>query len=115
MASVTDQRSGKRFDYRVGMVTRGDQAFVLVGQGKNFVPNQDFFDVAQSIRKLKPSEHKLAKGRKIKLVRAKSGDTVAGLAKRSNLSSYAESQIRLINDLYPSGEPQTGQWVKIIE
>lgn len=115
VASVKDQRTGRQQDFRVGMVTRGNQAFVLMGQGKSYIPNQSFFDVAESIRRLRPDEQKLAKGRNIKLVKAKRGDTIAKLAKRSNLSTYAESQLRLINDLYPSGEPKAGQYMKIIE
>ena len=64
---------------------------------------------------LKKSEEPLAKGRRIKLITAKSGDTIAKLAKRSNLSDYAEAQLRLVNDLYPDGEPTPGQIIKIIE
>ncbi len=115
VATVSDQRTGQQQNLRVAMVTRGNQAFVLSGVGKTQLPNQEFFEVAKSVRRLKSSERKLAEGRNIKLVRAKAGDTVASLAKRSNLSQYQEAQIRLINDLYPSGEPKAGQWVKIVE
>jgi len=114
-ATISDQRSGRKTDMRVAMVTRGNQAYVLSGLGKTQLPNQEILSVAKSVRRLKPSERKFAEGRNIKVITARRGDTVAKLAKRSNLSQYQEAQIRLINDLYPSGEPRPGQKVKIIQ
>ena len=115
LATISDQRTGQKQNLLVGMVSRGGQAFVLNGAGRTQLPQQNFLKVAKSIRKLKPGEVKLATGRRIELIEAKRGDTIASLAKRSNLSSYAESQIRLINSLYPSGEPKPGQMIKIIK
>ena len=113
--TIVDQKTGQTMNYRAAMITRGQQAFIITGLGKSELPNQTFFDTATSIRKLKSSELKLAEGRNIKLVKARRGDTVAKLAKRSNLESYAEAQIRLINNLYPDGEPKAGDLIKIIQ
>jgi len=115
VATVSNQQTGQQRNLRVSMVARGGQAFVFTGLGKNTLPNQSFFDVVKSVRRLKGGEDKLAQGRRLKVVTAKRGDTIAKLAKRSNLTSYAEAQIRLINNLYPSGEPAVGQKIKIIE
>jgi len=115
VATVSDQRTGQQQNLRVSMIARGNQAFIFTGLGKDTLPNQSFFDVTRSVRKLKKSELGLATGRKIKLVKAKRGDTIASLAAQSNLSKYAQAQLRLINDLYPSGEPKAGQMIKIIE
>ena len=114
LATISNEQ-GQQSNVRVGMITRGNQAFVLTAQGNNFVPDQSFFNVAQSIRRLKPEERKFATGGRIKLIKARQGDTVRSLAQRSNLNDYAESQIRLINNLYPDGEPVAGQMIKIIE
>ncbi len=114
VATLSDANSGQTQDLRVAMVTRGNQAFVLSGLGKTELPNQEFFGVAKSIRRLKSSERVLAEGRNIKVITAKRGDTVRSLARQSNLDSYQEAQIRLINGLYPDGEPKAGQLVKII-
>ncbi|MFT6407283.1 MAG: putative Zn-dependent protease [Arenicella sp.] len=114
IASAKDPKTGQQQRYRVSTVTRGDQAFVMTGLGKTQLPNKTFFDTTKSIRKLKPSEISLAEGRNIKLVTARRGDTIASLAKSSNLDKYAEAQIRLMNDLYPRGEPKIGQLIKII-
>ena len=100
---------------RIAMLNRGNQAFFISGLGKSSLPNQTFFDVTKSVRKLRSNELALASGRKIKLVTAQRGDTIRSLAAKSNLDTYAEAQIRLINDLYPDGEPTPGQLIKIIQ
>lgn len=115
IATAQDPKTGQQQRYRVSTVTRGGQAFVMTGLGKTELPNQTFFDTTKSIRKLKPSEIALAEGRNIKLVTAQRGDTISSLAKSSNLDKYAEAQIRLINDLYPRGEPKVGQKIKIVK
>lgn len=115
IATVQDQRTGQQQNFRVSTVTRGSQAFVITGLGKTQLPNQSFFNTTKSIRRLKASEVKLAEGRNIKMITARRGDTIASLAKSSNLDQYAEAQLRLINDLYPDGEPKPGQRIKVIE
>jgi predicted Zn-dependent protease len=49
------------------------------------------------------------------VIKARAGDTFAALAKRSPLNTYAELTLRLINDKFPTGEPDTGETIKIIE
>jgi len=115
VATMTSQQSGQSQNIRVSAIKRNGQTFVMQGLGKSQLPNQTFFNTTASVRDLKKSELPLATGRKIKLVTAKRGDTIAKLAKQSNLSKYAEDQIRLINDLYPGGEPTLGQRIKIIQ
>lgn len=113
VATITSNEQQQ--NVRVSVVGRGEQAFVFTGLGKDSLPNQSFFDVTTSVRRLTASEQNLASGRKIKLVRAQAGDTVASLAQRSNLDEYAQAQLRLINDLYPDREPTAGQMIKIIQ
>jgi len=115
LATISDKTTGQTQNMLVSMITRGNQAFVISGLGKTVLPEQQFYQVAKSVRKLKNSEKSLATGRKIKLVKAKRGDTIASLSKRSNLDSYAQAKVRLINGLYPDGEPTVGQMIKIVE
>ena len=100
--------------FRVTSVPHGDHAFIVAGFAKENRPDQDFLDTAGSIRKLESSEIKLATAKRINLVRAKSGDTFEKLAARSDLGKYAEDQLRLLNGMYPDGEPRAGQLIKII-
>ncbi len=115
VATISDQNTGQQQNLRVAMINRGNQAFLLSGVGKTAMPTQEVLDVAKSVRRLKSNERKLAEGRTIKLVRVKAGDTIASLARASNLDDYAEAQLRLINDLYPSDEPKVGQLIKVIK
>ncbi|WP_423908564.1 M48 family metalloprotease [Candidatus Spongiihabitans sp.] len=101
--------------YRVVTVPHQGYVFVVAGFAKSQRPDQLFVDTATSIRKLKNSEHTLAQAQKIRLLRAKSGDTFALLAKQTDLGRFAEERLRLLNGLYPDGEPANGQLIKIIQ
>lgn len=52
--------------------------------------------------------------RRIQFVRAANNATWAQLAAHLNLGPYGEQELRLINGHYPRGEPQNGDWIKII-
>jgi predicted Zn-dependent protease len=39
---------------------------------------------------------------------------MAALAKRSKLPGDALGTLRLLNNLYPSGEPAAGDWLKVV-
>ena len=109
---------GKR-ETRVSAIHYGQNAYVFFGATKEpaaltrFDP--DFIATAASLRPLKPAEKVMAEGQRVRLVRARTGDTFASLAKASPLSDYSESTLRLINDKFPDGEPQAGEHIKIIE
>ncbi len=100
---------------RVAAVFHGDSVLVVNGFAKSGLPDQEFFRTVSSIRKLNKKERELASEKKIKLLRVQPGDTFARLAKNSRLTRYAEDQLRLLNGLYPDGEPKPGQLIKIIQ
>jgi len=68
-----------------------------------------------SFHAITPAEMQAARPYVLKLVSAQPGATMASLAATSPLGSDAESQLRLINDLYPAGEPSPGQRLKIVQ
>ncbi len=102
---------------RAATVFEGKRAYVLIGAHKdrNKLPGDEFFETVKSIRKLKQAERELAKGQRIRIVTAKPGDTFEQLAEQSSLPNYAEAQLRLLNGMYPEGEPEAGQLIKIVE
>ena len=89
----------------------------IVGKDQTALNNNDGagFATIRSMRKLKRSERKLAEAKHIKLIRAKPGDTFSKLAKRSSISKHAVEQLRLLNGMYPDGEPKAGQLIKIVQ
>jgi predicted Zn-dependent protease len=68
-----------------------------------------------SFRAITPAEKLAARPHVLQLITAQAGTTMAGLARQSPLGADAESQLRLMNDLYPSGEPKPGQLLKIVQ
>ena len=68
-----------------------------------------------SFHALTPAEKRAARPYVLQITAAQPGTTMAGLAQHSPLGADAESQLRLMNDLYPSGEPKSGQLLKIVQ
>jgi predicted Zn-dependent protease len=60
-------------------------------------------------------ERALARPLRLRVVTAPPGLTFAELARRSPLGKFAEGHLRVINGLYPAGEPVAGQPLKIVE
>lgn len=106
-------------DTRIAALFKDKQVFQILAAAKDAdllkKYDKDFLATVSSVRKLRDNEKKLAKARKIKLITAKRGDTFAKLAKNSPVTSHAEEQLRLLNGMYPDGEPIPGKPVKIIE
>jgi predicted Zn-dependent protease len=68
-----------------------------------------------SFHTLTPEERQRARPYVIRLTQAQPGTTMAQLAAQSPLGKSAEAQLRLMNDLYPAGEPRAGQMIKIVQ
>ena len=108
-----------RRDTRVSVLFHGPKAFVLLGTtreaGELDKYDARFLKTAASLRPLSESEKQLADGLRIRVKQAGAGDTFAQLAKKSPLSDYSESILRLVNAKFPAGEPKTGETIKVIE
>ncbi len=100
---------------RVAAKFHGEHVLIFNAFSKSELPDQPLFETVESARTLTMEERKLSSNKQIKLIRAKSGDTFAALAKSSSLDNYAEDQLRLINGKFPDGEPVAGQLIKIIQ
>ena len=68
-----------------------------------------------SFRAITPAEKLVARPYVLRLITARPGLTMAALARQSPLGGDAVSQLRLLNNLYPSGEPKPGQLLKIVQ
>lgn len=67
-----------------------------------------------SFHAITPAERRAARPHVLQLLTVQPGMTMASLARQSPLGADAESQLRLINGLYPSGEPKPGQLLKVV-
>ena len=70
---------------------------------------------ARSFHAITDAERARAKPMTIRLITASADTRFAALAKSSPLGKNAESHLRLMNNLYPTGEPAPGQLIKVIE
>ena len=112
---------------RVGAIFLGDaassgavvKAFVLVGQAKTaeqFRRHAAAFDSTfKSMRTFAAADRAAAEPLRMRIITATTATRYAELAKRSPLGRTAEAQLRLMNAQYPSGEPVTGQKLKVVE
>jgi predicted Zn-dependent protease len=106
-------------DVRVAVLFQNNRAFTIFGAAKDNAAfprlDEQFLAAARSLHALTDKERALAEGLKLRVVKARPGETFAALAKRSPLSDYAELTLRLINDKFPTGEPVAGELIKIVE
>lgn len=61
-----------------------------------------------------PRQRRVQGDTEIHYVKATGKATYAKLARQLGLGKYGADELRLINGHYPGGEPQAGQWIKII-
>lgn len=103
---------------RVAAIVRGDQAFLFIGAFRGRGPleryDQQFVQTIRSFRPMTGADKKNAEPLRIRLVRARQGDTYARLAQDSPLGEEAEARLRLLNAQWPEGQPQAGQWLKVV-
>jgi predicted Zn-dependent protease len=116
-AATTVQRSGRPIYATV--VFLGENAYLVAGTAKQssvysrYAP--EITAAARSFHPITDAERKLAEPLRLKLVKAKKGDTFASLAHGSPLGRNAEGYLRLMNGAYPRGEPAPGQTLKVVE
>jgi len=109
---------GKR-TARVAAVFYRNRAFVFVGASKNDIQpppfDDEFLETVKSLHPLAEKERRLAQPLRLHLLQVTPGMTFAKLAQQSPIANHPESQLRLLNHLYPKGAPQPGQWIKVVE
>lgn len=103
---------------RAAVILKGDKAYLFVGavKGRAATVEDDALFVAaiNSFRPLQPAERTLAEPLRLHLVRVAPGQTLTSLAADSGLVTDAEATLRLLNNLYPQGEPRPGDWFKTV-
>lgn len=103
----------------VAAINFNNTQYLLAGMAKDGTTyNQNrtaLKDSINSFRSISQQERQLAKPHVIRVIQAQPGMTMASLAAQSPLGWSAESQLRLMNDLYPAGEPRPGQLIKIVQ
>ena len=104
---------------RVAVVFLGKNAYAIGAQAEDSQTMNRYqpeIDAAQqSFHAITDGERALAQPLTVRVITAHAGLTFAELARTSPLGNHAEGYLRVINGMYPSGEPVAGQALKIVQ
>ncbi|XOV87685.1 MAG: M48 family metalloprotease [Pseudomonadota bacterium] len=94
-------------------------AYILTGAGqydlRNIASDRDFIATIFSFDRMSKEDFREARSPRIQIVRAESDTTMEALAAASPITNYALDKLRVMNGLYPSGQPVPGQLIKIVD
>ena len=100
------------FDERKGL------AYILRGAGKydlrNIADDRNYIASIFSFDRMSREDFRSAKTPAVQVVRAEKDTTMEQLAEESPITNYALETLRVINGLYPHGQPEDGQLIKIV-
>ena len=69
----------------------------------------------RTFRTIQRGETLLGDEMKIKYVQASEFFDFSVVGQSSRIANYPEETLRLLNGFYPSGTPEAGEWVKLVE
>ena len=104
---------------RVAVIYFGPRAFIISGEITD-ASNVDEIDdqmlsAIRTFRAIQRGETLLGDEMKIRYVQASEYFDFAVVAQSSRIANYPEETLRLLNGYYPSGSPEAGEWIKLIE
>ena len=118
-ADVTRSQGDRKVHARITLLYRGADAVVMVGTTLDRkLPldlDRELRRIASSAQPLKHPDHVDFESMRIRVVRARAGDTYASLAHKMPVYYHAEAQLRLLNNAGPGDRLQPGQLVKLIQ
>ena len=115
-----DEATGKPM--RVAAIYFGPRVFIFRGladapEGTEEADATDdrLLGAIRSFRAIQRGELAAASGHRIKWAQASGQFDFAVVAQDSPLPDYPEETLRLLNGHYPRGQPEAGEWVKLVE
>jgi predicted Zn-dependent protease len=100
---------------RLAVIDYNSLTYLFEGQAEDFAGSDaELLAMIQSFRPMHPKERQAGTPRYIHYIQVPRGATMSSLAAGIRIPD-AEAQLRLINGLYPRGEPRTGDWIKVIK
>ena len=120
IAERADSRYGPRpTRFAVIFNPRRRTAYIIQGAGKHDLSRiaADSLYIASifSFDIMARGDFQIARRPKVQIVRAEPGTSMEQLAKESPITTYALDRLRAMNGLYPKGQPEAGQLIKIID
>ena len=100
--------------HRVAIIDYNNLSYLFDGKARDFAAEDPtLLAMIESFRPMHPAEQGTSNGLYVHYIQVPQGATMASLASGVRIPN-AEAQLRLLNGLYPSGEPRTGDWIKVI-
>lgn len=104
---------------RIAVIYMGPRAFIFRGQVANVSQAAQvdgmLLESVRSFRAIQRNELLPGDEMKIKYVQASEYFDFAVVAQSSRLAENAEESLRLLNGYWPTGNPEAGDWIKLIE
>lgn len=104
---------------RVAVIYFGPRAFIIRGEIRDNDAIEDIDDLMlSSIRTFRPTQRGEAgntREPRIRYVQASEHFDFAIVAQSSPIAEHAEETLRLLNGYYPTGQPEAGEWIKLVE
>ena len=89
--------------------------YLFEGKANDFASaDAQLLAMIESFRPMHPKERQTGAARYVHYIQVPRGATMASLAAGVRTAD-AEARLRLLNGLYPRGEPRTGDWIKVIK
>jgi predicted Zn-dependent protease len=111
--------SVRGYPTRAAVVFLNKNAYLIGGQAKTDAAMREALPAINatitSFHAMTDTERGSMRPLTLRIINAPPGATFAELARASPLGRNAVSHLRLLNGLYPGGEPAAGQALKIIE
>jgi predicted Zn-dependent protease len=118
-------RSGSPLDggegpVRWAVLYRGTQAFVIGAASRSSeggAPLDDgvFMSSIETMRDMRPAEYPLAEPYRLKIIQATDQTKIEDYAKDMPVEKFKQEELRLLNGLYPKGEPKAGDFIKVVQ
>jgi predicted Zn-dependent protease len=114
LKGYTAVASNGTVSHRLAAIDYSSYTYLFEGKASDFAANDgQLLAVIESFRPLHPKEKATGSARYVHYIQVPRGATLATLASGIRIPD-AEAQLRLVNGLYPRGEPRTGDWIKVI-
>ena len=114
LKGYTAASTGAGTSKRLGVIDY-KYTYLFEGAANDFTASDaDLLAIIESFRPMHPKEAKVSDPRYLQYIQVPRGATMESLASSTRIPE-AESQLRLINGLYPRGEPRTGDWIKVVK
>lgn len=104
---------------RVSVLFYNTKAYIFMSAAKEEKQAARFdalaVETAKSFHPLRKDEMDFAKPLRIKILHADGTMHFAELARKSSIPNFPEDQLRLMNAMFPRGEPARGMMIKLVE